>query len=183
MSQRRSTRRRHEPAGDRVGQALDRRACEPCASLDQADDLREHRVAPDARRAEQERAGRIERGADDLVADAFRTGSDSPVSIDSSSGRASTMTPSTGTFSPGRTRTRSPAWTSLEGDVHLAAVAHDARGARLEPGEAAHRAGGLGLGARLEPAPEEDEADDRRRRCRSRSWPTFPRRDQCRAPA
>jgi hypothetical protein len=40
------------------------------------------------------------------------TGNGSPVSIDSSSELVpSTTTPSTGTFSPGRTRSRSPTWT------------------------------------------------------------------------
>ena len=44
------------------------------------------------------------------------TGSGSPVSIDSSSALLpSTTTPSTGTFSPGRTRSRSPTWTCESG--------------------------------------------------------------------
>ncbi len=42
----------------------------------------------------------------------FSTGMGSPVIIDSSTALApSTTLPSTGTFSPGRTRRRSPAWT------------------------------------------------------------------------
>ncbi|CFE47818.1 Uncharacterised protein [Mycobacterium tuberculosis] len=42
----------------------------------------------------------------------FSTGTDSPVSIDSSTAaRPSVTSPSTGIFSPGRTRTRSPTWT------------------------------------------------------------------------
>ena len=41
------------------------------------------------------------------------TGMDSPVTSDSSSEeRPSRMTPSTGTFSPGRTRKRSPTWSA-----------------------------------------------------------------------
>ena len=44
---------------------------------------------------------------------AFSTGSGSPVSIDSSTDeRPSSTTPSTGTFSPGRTRSRSPTATA-----------------------------------------------------------------------
>ena len=44
-----------------------------------------------------------------LAPAALLTGMDSPVTIDSSSDeRPSTSTPSTGTFSPGRTRNRSP---------------------------------------------------------------------------
>jgi hypothetical protein len=46
----------------------------------------------------------------------FSTGIDSPVSIDWSTLEAPSVTmPSTGTFSPGRTRTRSPAWTCSMG--------------------------------------------------------------------
>ncbi len=46
----------------------------------------------------------------------FSTGSDSPVSIDSSTAEApSRMTPSTGIFSPGRTTTRSPTSTASTG--------------------------------------------------------------------
>ena len=46
----------------------------------------------------------------------FSTGSGSPVSIDSSTEeRPSTTAPSTGTFSPGRTRSRSPTSTSSSG--------------------------------------------------------------------
>lgn len=44
------------------------------------------------------------------------TGMGSPVSIDSSTALPPSMTtPSTGTFSPGRTRSLSPAWTSANG--------------------------------------------------------------------
>ena len=48
----------------------------------------------------------------------FSTGIDSPVSIDSSTAEAPSMTtPSTGTFSPGRTRTRSPTCTCSTGTI------------------------------------------------------------------
>jgi hypothetical protein len=44
----------------------------------------------------------------------FSTGTGSPVSMDSSTfDRPSSTRPSTGTFSPGRTRRRSPTWTWL----------------------------------------------------------------------
>ncbi len=47
---------------------------------------------------------------------AFPTGMDSPVTIDSSTALLPSSTrPSTGTFSPGRTRSRSPTWTSASG--------------------------------------------------------------------
>ena len=46
----------------------------------------------------------------------FSSGIASPVSIDSSTAEApSTTSPSTGIFSPGRTRSRSPAWTCSRG--------------------------------------------------------------------
>ncbi len=46
----------------------------------------------------------------------FSTGIDSPVTIDSSTALVpSITTPSTGIFSPGRTRRRSPGWTSSIG--------------------------------------------------------------------
>ena len=46
----------------------------------------------------------------------FSTGTGSPLIIDSSTElRPSSTTPSTGTFSPGRTRNRSPTWTSASG--------------------------------------------------------------------
>lgn len=78
--------RRHEAARDLIVKALDRRT----ASLGfgrHLDDTRQHGVAPD------------------LVGQ----GMDSPVTIDSSiDDRPLTTSPSTGTFSPGRTRRRSP---------------------------------------------------------------------------
>ncbi len=44
------------------------------------------------------------------------TGIDSPVTIDSSTAAApSTTTPSTGIFSPGRTRSTSPTWITSSG--------------------------------------------------------------------
>ena len=49
---------------------------------------------------------------------ALSTGADSPVSIDSSTAeKPETTTPSTGTFSPGRTRTRSPTITCSTGTI------------------------------------------------------------------
>ncbi len=65
---------------------------------------------------------------------AFSTGIGSPVSIDSSTAlRPSSTTPSTGTFSPGRTRSRSPGTTRSSCDLGLAAiVAHQAGGFRRQ---------------------------------------------------
>ena len=51
---------------------------------------------------------------------AFSTGTGSPVIIDSSTALLpSSTTPSTGTFSPGRTRSRSPGMTDSSGDILL----------------------------------------------------------------
>ena len=120
---------------------------------------------PDARRAHDERAGRVDRGADDLVArPTWSTGIGSPVSIDSSTAEApSTTTPSTGTLSPGRTRSRSPGTTVGQLDVLVDAVADAAGRRRLEGDQPPDRAGGPALRAALEPPPEQDEADDDRR--------------------
>ena len=58
---------RDEHLGDPVGEALDRRL-RALGTLDELDDPGQRRVAPDPRRAHHERAGRVERRADDLVA-------------------------------------------------------------------------------------------------------------------
>ena len=71
--------------------------------------------------------------------------------------------------SPGRTRSRSPGTTVGDRDVVLAVGIEPARGRRLEADEAADRAGRAALGARLEPAAQEHEAQDDRRSCRSTS--------------
>ena len=67
----------------------------------------------DRSRAHDERAARVHRPADHACRPArFATGIGSPVSIDSSTALLPSMTtPSTGTFSPGRTRSTSPGWT------------------------------------------------------------------------
>ena len=93
------------------------------------------------------------------------TGIGSPVSIDASTADPpSTTTPSTGTRSPGRTRRRSPTATASSATWWSVAVTHDERGRRAEADQAMDRAGRPALGPRLEPAPEQDEADDDRRR-------------------
>ena len=62
---------RDEDLGDPVGEALDRRL-RALRALDELDDPGQGRVAADARRAHHERAGRVERRADDLVAGLLR---------------------------------------------------------------------------------------------------------------
>ena len=92
------------------------------------------------------------------------TGIGSPVSMDSSTAEApSTTTPSTGTLSPGRTRSRSPATTvasstssSTPSRTRRAVVAWSAD----QPPD---RARGPPLRPALEPPPEQDQADDDRR--------------------
>ena len=105
----------HEVRRDHVRQALDRRA----AALRLADhphDLRQQRVAADALGAHDERSRcRCIGAAGDASPGRFSTGIGSPVIIDSSTELLpSTTTPSTGTLSPGRTRSRSPAVTCCE---------------------------------------------------------------------
>ena len=73
-------------------------------------------------------------------------------------------TPSTGTRSPGRTRTQVADDDLVDRDLALAAVAQHAGGVGAQLEERLHRSGRLALGARLEPAAEEDEADDHGRR-------------------
>ena len=58
---------RHKPARHFVGEALDRRAA-ALRLRDHLDDLREHRVAPDALGAHEKAAGAIHRAAGDFVA-------------------------------------------------------------------------------------------------------------------
>jgi hypothetical protein len=89
----------------------------------------------------------------------------SPVSIDSSTGELpATTTPSTGTFSPGRTRIRSPRDDLCDGHVLLDPVANDASGLRLQADERADGRARLPLGSCLQHAAEQDERDDEGRR-------------------
>ena len=95
----------------------------------------------------------------------FSTGMGSPVTIDSSTElRPSTTTPSTGIFSPGRTRSRSPTVTLVNGDVLFAPVADPARLLRRKTEQLANRAARLPSGTKLEHLPEQHERDDDDRR-------------------
>ena len=125
--------RGHEPGRDPVGQPLNRRA----AALrlgDLPDNLREEGLAADALGPHQEGAGRVDGAADHARSPgALSTGIDSPVTSDSSMALCpSTTTPSTGTFSPGRTRQMSPTTTSFRVDVPVEPAPHHARGLRRE---------------------------------------------------
>ncbi len=97
---------------------------------------------------------------------AFSTGTGSPVSIDSSTVlRPSCTTPSTGIWSPGRTRSRSPTATVLERHLLVrAVVAHAARGLRGKAQQRLDRAAGALAGADLEHLAEQDQGRDHRRR-------------------
>ena len=94
------------------------------------------------------------------------TGIDSPVTIDSSTAlRPSTTAPSTGTFSPGRTRRRSPtctvsSWTSSSvpsGMIRRAVLGARSSSARMAPLVRL-------AGAQLEHLPEQDQHRDDRGR-------------------
>ena len=96
----------------------------------------------------------------------FSTGIGSPLIIDSSTALApSTTMPSTGTFSPGRTRSRSPGTTCSSGDLFLAAiVAEPPRGLGRQAEQGPDRTAGLAACPQLENLPQQDERHDHRRR-------------------
>jgi hypothetical protein len=133
--------------------------------LDQADDLGQGGVGADARRVRAPWAL--------IVAPVTRspgfssTGIDSPVSIDSSTADyPSTTSLSTGIFTPGRTRRRSPTRTRSTGTVRSSPFGQQARPRwpQLEEGADGARRPSLGLG--LEVATEEEEG-----RGRTPPWP------------
>ncbi len=153
----------HKVGADDIGQPLDRR---PGALrlLDQTDDLRQRRVAPDARRLEAERAGLVHGGADDLVArallDRHRLAGEHRL-VDR---RAAVEDPPVD---------RDPLARSHEHDIaeahgrdrHVAldAAFDDPGRLGLEADEPADRLARPALGPGLEVLPEEDQADDHRR--------------------
>ena len=101
-----------------------------------------------------------------LAPPSLLTGIDSPVTIDSSSvERPSISSPSTGTLSPGRTRSRSPTATRVERDVTSSPSVGDAmRGLRRQIEQRADRARGLLAGAQLQHLSEQHQHGDDRRR-------------------
>ena len=91
----------------------------------------------------------------------FSTGMDSPVSMDSSTEeRPDRTTPSTGTASPGLTRSRSPGTTSASGTSRSApfSIRRAVRGARLSSRRTASDA--RAAGPRLEPPAEQEQRED-----------------------
>ena len=92
------------------------------------------------------------------------TGINSPVTIDSSSAeRPSATLPSTGTFSPGRMRRRSPTDDPVERHFLLAAAGQDSpRRLGREVEQGADRAGGLRPRPQLQHLAEQDENRDDR---------------------
>ena len=95
---------------------------------------------------------------------ALSTGRLSPVSMLSSTAVApSVTTPSTGTFSPGRTRTRSPTTTCSTGTSTSAPLAQHPGGLRGQADEGGDRGGGPLLRLRLHPPAGQDEREDHQR--------------------
>ncbi len=91
----------------------------------------------------------------------FSTGSDSPVTMDSSTDAWPARTlPSTGIASPGLTRSRSPTATSERATSLLDAVAHPPRHPGREIEQPAHRSRRFAPRPGLEVAPEQDERED-----------------------
>jgi len=110
---------------DAVGEILD--VWLAGLGLDCLDDLLERRVRTDLRRLNGRDTVLVNGGPDDLVALTFlSTGTDSPVTIDSSAALCPSMTtPSVRICSPGRTFMRSPAVTSSSGTSRFDTVLVD----------------------------------------------------------
>ena len=151
---------RHEDLGDAIGEALDRRL-RPLGALDELDDPRQRRVAPDPVGSHHERAGRIDRCADDLIArpdgDGHRLAGEHRC-VD----RGAAFDDDTVDRDPlARPDAQEVADTDLlEGDLAFPAILDDPRDRRAERGKPADRAGRPALGPRLEPPPEQDQTDD-----------------------
>ena len=156
---------RHEPGSDAIGQALNRRAA-ALRLAHQLHDLRQQGFAADAFRAHDERTGAVDGCADHFAAwHPSRTGIDSPVIIDSSTELPpSSTTPSTGTFSPGRTRSRSPGLTWSSGH-RLPLARHSSARRRavfgLRSSKARMRGTGAAAGTQFENLAKQDESRDR----------------------
>ena len=153
----------HEPGGDLVGESL-HGGLGALGVLDEPDDLGQGAVGADGGGANDEGAGAVEVAPMTGSPAALSTGRLSPVSIDSSTVEApSTTIPSTGTFSPGRTRTRSPTATCSTGTSTSSAVADDAGGLGCEADEGLDGGGGRASWPRLQPAAHQDQGDDDQR--------------------
>ena len=120
---------------------------------DHLDDPRQHRVRADPLGAHDEAAGAVERAA----GHARRPRSSPPAPARRSAStrrpteRPSTTAPSTGTLSPGRTRSRSPTCTSSSGDLLSVPSAPIApRGLRREVEQRADRRAGALAGPQLQ---------------------------------
>ncbi len=158
--------RRHEPAGDRVGEPLDRRA-RALRLGDHRDDLREQRIAADALGAHDEAAGAVDGGAGDLVArrllDRHRLAGDHRL-VD----RAVALEHD----AVDRHLLARPHPQALAGDDRferrcrssLPSSRDEARALGREIEQGADRAAGLRAGAQLEHLAEQDQGGDHRRR-------------------
>ncbi|MNJ42940.1 hypothetical protein D3C77_379240 [compost metagenome] len=152
--------RRYEPHGHFVDQGLDRQF-RALRLLDQTDDLREHGVGADLGDAETERAGLVQRTADDFGAHPFRhrhrfaadhalvniRGAFHDLAVDRNFlARAHEHNVIDGDL--------------IERNLDAVAIALDPRGLGLEPDQAFDRLRGFALGPRLEGAAEQDQGDD-----------------------
>ena len=155
---------RDEDLADPVGHALDR-GLGALGALDELDDPSQGRVAPDARRTHHERARRVDGGADDLVAGALRGGdrlAGEHRLVDR--GHALDHDAVDRHLVAGTDAQQVAGDDERELDVLLEVAANAAGGRRLQADEAADRPGRAALGAGLEPLPEQDQAQDDRRR-------------------
>ena len=138
-----------------------------CASRHHLDDARQHRIAAYPFGADDQRAGLIQRAADDMIAGRLSsTGMDSPVTIASSSAeRPSSTMPSTGDFFAGANAQ------AVADDDDSSATSSSApsasqppRGLRRKIEQRADRAGRLFARAQFQHLAEQHEHGDDRRR-------------------
>ena len=171
---------RHEHLGDAVGEALDRRL-RALGPLDEVDDAGQRRVAPDPRRAHHERAGRVLGRPDDLVAwsdrDRDRLAGQHRC-VDGGSALDDDTVDGDPVAGPDTEEVADR--DGLERHLVVRPVTHDERGRRTEADQPMDRAGRPALGAGLEPAPEQDETDDDRRRIEVGDGLDTGRRDEVR---
>ncbi len=155
---------RHEPARDQVGEAGDRRP-RALGLLDEPHDLGERRLGADPRGPQGERAARVQRRADDLVAWSLHDGQRLAGEHRFVDGRGALDDDAVDRHLLTGSHAHDVVVADLgDRQVDLAAAAHHARRAGLQADERADGLAGLAFGARLEQAAEQDEGDDERGR-------------------
>ena len=156
---------RNEPSRDAIGEPLDRRAA-ALRLRHHLHDLRQHGVAADLLRAHRERAGLVERAADDLVADALRRrhGFAGDQELVERAAPVDDLAVDRDFFARPHAQQVADAH-RVERHVLVAAVGAQApRGLRREVEQGADRAAGLRARAQLQHLAEQGQRGDDRRR-------------------